>query len=100
MTAPDPLLIELRDVRKIFTTDEMETHALGGVELEIQRGEYVSIEGPSGSGKTTLLSILGLLDTPTAGTYRLAGELASASRWARARASATGRSASYSRRST
>ena len=77
MTTPDDALIELRDIRKIFTTAEVETHALGGVQLEIQRGEYVSIEGPSGSGKTTLLSILGLLDTPTAGTYRLAGELAS-----------------------
>jgi putative ABC transport system ATP-binding protein len=74
MTTPDDVLIELRDVRKIFTTAEVETHALGGVHLEIRRGEYVSIEGPSGSGKTTLLSILGLLDSPTGGTYRLAGK--------------------------
>jgi putative ABC transport system ATP-binding protein len=74
MTTPDDALIELRDIRKIFTTAEVETHALGGVHLEIRRGEYLSIEGPSGSGKTTLLSILGLLDAPTGGTYLLAGK--------------------------
>jgi putative ABC transport system ATP-binding protein len=74
MTAPDDVLLEIRDVRKVFTTDEVETHALGSVHLDVRRGEYVSIEGPSGSGKTTLLSILGLLDAPTEGTYRLAGE--------------------------
>ena len=66
-------LIRLEGIRKIFTTDEVETHALSGVHLEIRAGEYVSIEGPSGSGKTTLLSILGLLDTPTEGTYQLNG---------------------------
>jgi putative ABC transport system ATP-binding protein len=66
-------LIRLEDIRKVFTTDEVETHALAGVHLEIHRGEYVSIAGPSGCGKTTLLSILGLLDTPTGGTYRLDG---------------------------
>jgi len=66
-------LIELRDVTKVFYTDEVETHALAGVDLEIRRGEYVSIEGPSGCGKSTLLSILGLLDAPSAGTYRLNG---------------------------
>ena len=66
-------LIELRGVTKVFYTDEVETHAVSSVDLEIRRGEYVSIEGPSGCGKSTLLSILGLLDTPSAGTYLLNG---------------------------
>jgi putative ABC transport system ATP-binding protein len=66
-------LICLTDVRKIFLTDEMETHAVSGVHLDIRDGEYVSIAGPSGCGKTTLLSILGLLDTPSAGSYALKG---------------------------
>ena len=61
-------LIRLSDVRKIFLTDEVETHAVSGVHLDIEDGEYVSIAGPSGCGKTTLLSILGLLDTPSAGS--------------------------------
>lgn len=69
----DPL-VDLRDVSKVFLTDEVETHALSGVDLELREGEYVSVSGPSGCGKSTLLSILGLLDTPTAGEYRLAGE--------------------------
>ncbi len=64
-------LIQLRGVSKVFYTDEVETHALADVHLDVLRGEYVSIEGPSGSGKTTLLSILGLLDSPTAGSYKL-----------------------------
>ena len=64
-------LIQLRDVSKVFYTDEVETHALAEVHLDVLRGEYVSIEGPSGSGKTTLLSILGLLDSPTGGSYKL-----------------------------
>jgi putative ABC transport system ATP-binding protein len=64
-------LIRLTDVHKVFTTEEVETHALSGVHLEIRRGEFVSITGPSGCGKTTLLSILGLLDTPTRGQYWL-----------------------------
>ena len=67
-------LIRLENIGKVFHTDEVETHALDGVNLEIADGEYVSIEGPSGSGKTTLLSILGLLDTPTSGEYVLAGQ--------------------------
>jgi putative ABC transport system ATP-binding protein len=67
-------LIRLEGVRKVFYTEEVETHALSDVHLEIKEGEYVSIAGPSGCGKTTLLSILGLLDTPTQGTYVLAGE--------------------------
>jgi putative ABC transport system ATP-binding protein len=66
-------LIQLQGVTKVFLTDDVETHALSGVHLEIERGEYVAIAGPSGCGKSTLLSILGLLDTPTAGTYRLNG---------------------------
>ena len=68
----DPL-IRLEGIRKIFYTDEIETHALSGIHLEIRAGDYVSIAGPSGCGKTTLLSIIGLLDTPTDGTYVLNG---------------------------
>src|SRR5256714_2263039 len=64
-------LIRLQGIRKIFYTDEVETHALADVHLEIREGEYVTINGPSGCGKTTLLSILGLLDTPSDGTYLL-----------------------------
>ena len=64
-------LIRLEGVTKIFQTDEVETHALSGIYLEIGRGEYISIEGPSGCGKSTLLSILGLLDSPTEGKYEL-----------------------------
>jgi len=69
-TTPE-VLIKLRDVSKVFYTDEVETHALADVHLDILRGEYVAMEGPSGSGKTTLLSILGLLDSPTSGSYQL-----------------------------
>ncbi len=65
------VLIKLDGVTKVFYTDEMETHALDGIHLEIKRGEYLSIAGPSGCGKSTLLSILGLLDTPTGGSYLL-----------------------------
>jgi putative ABC transport system ATP-binding protein len=64
-------LIQLQGVRKVFYTDEVETHALADVHLEIREGEYVAINGPSGCGKTTLLSILGLLDTPSDGSYLL-----------------------------
>ena len=64
-------LIQLTAVSKIFETDEVETHALSDVDLEIHSGEYVSISGPSGCGKTTLLSILGLLDSPSRGMYSL-----------------------------
>src|ERR687892_96888 len=64
-------LIKLESIKKVFLTDEVETHALSGVHLQIERGEYVSIAGPSGCGKSTLLSILGLLDSPTEGQYFL-----------------------------
>ena len=67
-------LIHLEGIKKVFYTDEAETHALQDVHLEIQPGEYVAISGPSGCGKTTLLSLLGLLDTPSDGEYTLAGE--------------------------
>jgi putative ABC transport system ATP-binding protein len=66
-------LIKLDTVTKVFLTDEVETHALSGIHLEIRKGEYVAIAGPSGCGKSTLLSILGLLDSPTEGTYLLNG---------------------------
>ena len=68
-------LIQLRDVRKTYLTDEVETLVLDSVDLTIDRGEYVAIAGPSGCGKSTLLSILGLLDAPTSGDYVLAGEV-------------------------
>src|SRR5881398_2190687 len=64
-------LIHLHDVTKVFLTDEVETHALSGIHLYILDGEYVAIAGPSGCGKSTLLSILGLLDTPSDGSYIL-----------------------------
>jgi putative ABC transport system ATP-binding protein len=69
-TAVEPL-IKLTDVGKVFYTEEVETHALSNVHLEIEPGEYVAVAGPSGGGKTTLLSILGLLDSPTSGEYLL-----------------------------
>src|SRR5258705_482237 len=66
-------LIRLAGVTKVFLTDEVETHALSGIHLDIREGEYISIAGPSGCGKTTLLSILGLLDTASDGSYALKG---------------------------
>jgi putative ABC transport system ATP-binding protein len=71
--AIDPL-IRLQNLSKIFHTEEVETHALSQIDLDIRAGEYIAICGPSGCGKTTLLSILGLLDTPSEGSYVLAGE--------------------------
>jgi len=68
-------LINLDNVTKVFLSDEVETYALSGVHMEITRGEYVSIAGPSGCGKSTLLSIIGLLDSPTDGSYTLNGRL-------------------------
>jgi putative ABC transport system ATP-binding protein len=64
-------LIKLEGITKVFLTDEVETHALAGINLEVKRGEYVAIAGPSGCGKSTLLSILGLLDSPSEGSYTL-----------------------------
>ncbi len=66
-------LIRLEGVKKVFYTDDVETHALAGVHLQVERGEYVAIAGPSGCGKSTLLSILGLLDSPSEGSYALNG---------------------------
>ena len=68
-TSAQPL-IHLNGVTKVFFTDEVETHALAGIHLEIKSGEYIAIAGPSGCGKSTLLSILGLLDSPTEGKLR------------------------------
>jgi putative ABC transport system ATP-binding protein len=70
MTEP---VIKLDGLTKVFLTDEVETHALSGIHLEILRGDYISIAGPSGCGKSTLLSILGLLDSPSDGGYILNG---------------------------
>ncbi len=71
---PTHTLIRMNNLTKVFLADEVETHALAGIRLEIDRGEFLAISGPSGCGKSTLLSIAGLLDTPTSGVYELAGE--------------------------
>jgi len=73
MTASETTLLRLDGVTKVFMTDEVETHALAGIHMDIKNGEYVSISGPSGCGKSTLLAILGLLDSPTDGTFTLNG---------------------------
>jgi putative ABC transport system ATP-binding protein len=74
MTSPNGTLIKMQGVSKVFFTDELETHALDAVDLEIKKGEYLAIAGPSGCGKSTLLAILGLLDSPTEGSYSLNGQ--------------------------
>src|SRR6202521_3875693 len=74
MAIDETALISMDGVTKVFVTDEVETHALAGIHLDIQKGEYLSIAGPSGCGKSTLLAILGLLDSPTDGTYVLNGK--------------------------
>ena len=74
MTSPNGTLIKMQGVSKIFFTDELETHALDAVDLDIKKGEYLAIAGPSGCGKSTLLAILGLLDSPTEGSYSLNGQ--------------------------
>ena len=66
-------VIQIRDLRKVFYTEDVETHALGGINMTVHQGEFVAIVGPSGSGKTTLLAILGLMDRPTSGQYNLRG---------------------------
>ena len=73
MQASAPLC-ELRGVSKVFRTADIETHALSEIDLQVHRGEFVAISGPSGSGKTTMLSVLGLLDPPSDGEYRIEGE--------------------------
>src|SRR4051794_13059260 len=73
MSTQPPPVLRLEGVSKVFYTDEMETHALSEVHLDVQPGDYLAIAGPSGSGKTTLLSLLGLLDTVTGGSYQLNG---------------------------
>jgi len=74
MSSPNGTLIQMQGVSKIYFTDEVETHALSAIDLQIRKGEYVAIAGPSGCGKSTLLAILGLLDSPTEGNYLLNGQ--------------------------
>ncbi len=74
MNSANRTLIKMEGVKKVFHTDEVETHALSDIQLEIARGEYLAIAGPSGCGKSTLLAILGLLDSPTSGSYELNGQ--------------------------
>ena len=68
------VLIQMEALKKVFLTDEVETHALAGIHIDINKGEFVSIAGPSGCGKSTLLSIMGLLDSPSEGEYTLSGK--------------------------
>jgi putative ABC transport system ATP-binding protein len=85
-TSEMPAVIKLAGVTKVFVTDEVETHALAKIDVEIGRGEYVAISGPSGCGKSTLLSILGLLDSPSDGSYSLNGrQVSDLKPWERAR---------------
>jgi putative ABC transport system ATP-binding protein len=74
MSSLNNTLINMHNVSKVFFTDELETHALDSIDLEIKKGEYLAIAGPSGCGKSTLLAILGLLDSPTEGNYSLNGQ--------------------------
>jgi putative ABC transport system ATP-binding protein len=74
MISSNGTLIKMQGVTKVFFTDELETHALDSIDLEIKKGEYLAIAGPSGCGKSTLLAILGLLDSPTEGDYLLNGQ--------------------------
>jgi len=74
MASATGTVISMNSVKKVFFTDEIETHALADIHLQIDKGEFVSIAGPSGCGKSTLLAILGLLDSPTSGEYKLNGK--------------------------
>jgi putative ABC transport system ATP-binding protein len=74
MAATNGTMIRMENITKVFYTDEVETHALSGIHMEIRKGEYVSIAGPSGSGKSTLLALIGLLDSPSDGSYILNGK--------------------------
>ena len=71
---PGPCVVELRDVTRVYTMGEQQVHALAGVSLTIERGEFLAIMGSSGSGKSTMLNVLGCLDRPTSGTYLLEGQ--------------------------
>jgi putative ABC transport system ATP-binding protein len=68
-------VIHMDDIRKVYDTGKIKVEALKGIDLEVRNGEFVAIIGPSGSGKSTLMNLIGCLDTPTGGTYRLSGEL-------------------------